>query len=138
MAYGRDSYRPGRVPKVVRTNAGRNEAAVYKNLGDSQRIKFLWAERVTLAGNPAQYEVIASGTFGGPKTGERMPGRDSYLPGGGFYGKTLADMHVWATPLDTVGGNIWVDIDIGADTVTVYSTIKGDAGAEVDVLFFTT
>ena len=39
MAYGRDSYRPGHVPKVVRCNAGRDEAALYKNLGNAHRIK---------------------------------------------------------------------------------------------------
>ena len=131
----RDSYRPGRVPKVVRCNAGRDEAAVYKNLGNSQRIKFLWAEKVTLAGNPAIYEVIASGTFGAGKTVNKP---DHYSPGGGYYGKDLTDLHVWATPLDSVTGFIWVDIDTGADTVTVKSTQKGDAGAEIDVLFFTT
>ncbi len=135
MAYGRDSYRPGRVPKVVRCNAGRDEAAVYKNLGNSQRFKFLWAVKVVLAGNPALYGVIASGTFG---AGKDVNKPDHYSPGGGYYGKDLTDLHVWATPLDLVGGNIWVDIDIGADTVTVYSTSKADVDAEIDVLFFTT
>ncbi len=135
MAYGRDSYRPGRVPKVVRCNAGRDEAAVYKNLGNSQRIKFLWAETVTLDGT-GQYVVIASGTFG---AGKDVNKPDHYSPGGGYYGKDLTDLHVWATPLDAVSGNIWVDIDTGADTVTVISTAgKTDTAKDVDVLFFTT
>ena len=136
MAYGRDSYRPGRVPKVVRCNAGRDGAAVYKNLGNAHRVKFLWAETTTL-GKGGTSEVVASGTFGvGHPDGPY--GRDSYMAGGAA-GKTLDDLHVWATPLTVTSGVIYVDIDTNADTVTVTSTAAGsDAGVEVDVLFFTT
>ena len=139
MAYGRDSYRAGRVPKVVRCNAGRDEAAVYKNLGNAHRIKFLWAETVVLAGtSPPLYEVIASGTFGKVTNPDAYASaKDSYFPGGGA-GKTLDDLHVWVTPLEQPSGLIWVDIDTSADTVTVKSTSKSDVGLDVDVLFFTT
>ncbi len=137
MAYGRDSYRPGRVPKVVRCNAGRDEAAVYKNLGNSQRIKFLWAETVTLISGSvtAEYELMASGTFGAGKTVDKP---DHYSPGGGYYGKDLSDLHVWATPLAEPDGFIYVDIDTVADTVFAYSSELTDIGLEVDVLYFTT
>jgi len=134
MAYGRDSYRPGRVPKVVRCNAGRDEAAVYKNLGNAHRIKFLWAETVTLASGT--YESVSSGTFGvGHPDGPY--GRDSYMAGGAA-GKTLDDLHVWATPLAEPDGFIYVSIDTVADTVTVNSSEATDDGLEVDVLYFTT
>ena len=133
----RDFYNP-KVPKVVRINADRNDAAVYKNLGDSQRIKFLWAETTTL-GKGGTSEVVASGTFGPkalPNAGDR---RDSYMPGGGSYGKTISDIHVFVTPLDEPAGFIWADIDVVADTITITSSAAGsDSGVDVDVLFFTT
>lgn len=134
MAYGRDSYRPGHVPKVIRCNAGRDEAALFKNYGDGQRIKFLWAEVVTLASGGA-FELISSGTFGSPKSVNKP---DHYSPGGGYYGKTISDLHVFATPLGSPTGRIYVDINTSADTVTVKSTAAGDAGLKVDILYFTT
>jgi hypothetical protein len=142
MAYGRDSYRPGRVPKVVRVNAGRDEAALYKNLGNAHRIKFLWAEKTT-RDKSGLSEVVASGTFGKPVRDAQgnlssTYGRDSYFPGG-LAGKTLADLHVFVTPLDEPAGWIWADIDISDDTVTITSSAGGsDNGVDVDVLFFTT
>ena len=131
----RDSYNPGKhVPKVLRCNAGRDEAAMYKNLGNSQRIKFLWAETVTLVSGT--YVAVASGTFG---AGKSVSGRDSYSPGGGAYGKDLSDMFVFATPMAAVSGTIWVNIDTSADTVTVNSTAApADDGVDVALLFFTT
>jgi hypothetical protein len=131
----RDTYNPGtHVPKVVRCNAGRDEAAVYKNLGNSQRIKFLWADTVTLVSGT--YEAVSSGTFG---AGKSTSGRDSYHPGGGYYGKTLEDLYVFATPMAAVSGTIWVSIDTSADTVTVNSTAApADDGVEVALLYFTT
>ena len=135
MSLGRDHYNPGKhVPKVVRCNAGRNEAALYKNLGNGQRIKFMWAETVTL-GKGGSYEVISAGEYG---AGKSVTKPDHYAPGGGFYGKDLDDLHVWATPLTAVSGTIWVDVDTVGDTVTVYSTDALDVGADVDVLFFST
>lgn len=138
MSYGRDSYRPGRVPKVVRCNAGRDEAAVYKNLGNAHRIKFLWAETITL-GKSGETEVVASGTFGkAPQPDANASAKDSYHPGGAA-GKTLDDLHVWVTPLDEPAGWIWAEIDTGADTVTIKSSAAGsDSGVDVDVLYFTT
>jgi hypothetical protein len=136
MAYGRDSYRPGRVPKVVRCNAGRDEAAVYKNLGNAHRVKFMWAETVTLASGT--YEAVASGTFGmSPQPDAYASAKDSYHPGGAA-GKTLDDLHAWATPLAEPDGFIYVDIDTVADTVTINSSEATDDGLEVDVLYFTT
>jgi len=137
MAYGRDSYRSGRVPKVVRVNAGRDEAVLYKNLGNAHRVKFLWAETVTLVSGTI--EVVAAGTFGKPVGPDAYASKkDSYHPGG-LAGKTLDDLHVWATPLATTSGSIFVTIDTVADTVTVSSTVApNDDGLEVDVLYFTT
>ena len=75
--YGRDHYNPGKhVPKVLRCNAGRDEAAMYKNLGDGQRIKFMWAERAQL-GKGGAAEVISAGEFGGGKSVNRL-----LVPGG--------------------------------------------------------
>jgi hypothetical protein len=138
----RDFYKAGKVPKVVRVNAGRDEAAIYKNLGNAHRVKFLWAETTTL-GKGGTSEVVASGTFGLPVRDaqgnlDSTYGRDSYFPGG-LAGKTLADLHVFVTPLDEPAGWIWVDIDINDDTVIITSSAAGsDAGVDVDVLFFTT
>ena len=130
----RDTYRPGRVPKVTRCNAGRNEAALYKNLGNSQRIKFLWADTVTLSSGT--YEAVSSGTFG---AGKSVTKPDHYAPGGGYYGKSLADLSVQATPLAAVSGTIYVTIDTSADTVTVNSTAApADDNVEVALLYFTT
>ena len=130
----RDTYHPGRVPKVIRCNAGRDEAALYKNLGNSQRIKFLWAETVTLVSGT--YEAVASGTFGAGKTVTKP---DHYAPGGGYYGKDLTDLSVQATPLAAVSGTIYVTIDTSADTVTVSSTAApADDNVEVALLYFTT
>ena len=132
---GRDQYNPGKhVPKVLRCNAGRDEAAMYKNLGDGQRIKFMWAELVQL-GKGGAYEVISAGEYG---AGKSVTPPDHYAPGGGFYGKDLSDIHVWATPRAAVSGCVYVDVDLKADTVTVASSDAGDAGVWVDVLFFTT
>jgi len=134
----RDFYKAGGlVPKVVRVNAGRDEAALYKNLGNAHRVKFLWAETVTFSGS---LEVVTSGTFGKPVRDAQgnlssTYGRDSYFPGG-LAGKTLDDLHVWATPLADPGGYVYVDVNISDDTVTVYNT--GLNTIDVDVLYFTT
>ena len=138
----RDFYNSGKVPKVVRVNAGRDEAVLYKNLGNAHRVKFLWAETtITFSGS---LEVVSSGTFGDPdRTSGSFPvggsesayGRDSYFPGG-LAGKTLDDLHVWATPLADPGGYVYVDVNISDDTVTVYNT--GLNTIDVDVLYFTT
>jgi hypothetical protein len=131
----RDTYNPGsHVPKVVRCNAGRDEAAMYKNLGNSQRIKFLWADTITLVSGT--YEAVSSGTFG---AGKSVTAPDHYSPGGGYYGKDLSDLYVFATPMAAVSGTIWVNIDTSADTVTVNSTAApADDGVEVALLYFTT
>lgn len=136
MSLGRDHYNPGKhVPKVVRCNAGRDEAALYKNLGNSQRIKFMWAETVTLDG-AGIYVVIASGTYG---AGKSVTPPDHYAPGGGYYGKTIDDLYIYVTGQTAHSGNLWVDVDLVADTVTIKSTSgKTDAGDIVDVLFFST
>jgi len=142
----RDMYRSGRVPKVVRVNAGRDEAVLYKNLGNAHRVKFLWAETVTL-GKSGTNEVVSSGTFGIPDrtsgsdsnwAGDSAHGRDSYFPGG-LAGKTLDDLHVFVTPLTAPAGVIWADIDTNDDTVTITSSSGvADSGVDVDVLYFTT
>ena len=139
----RDFYKAGvSVPKVVRVNAGRDEAALFKNLGNAHRIKFLWAEKTTLS-KTGYSIVVFSGTFGKPVRDaqdnlDSTYGRDSYFPGG-LAGKTLEDLHVFVTPLDDPAGVIWADIDLNADTVTIRSTADAsDNGVDVDVLFFTT
>ena len=98
----------------------------------------MWAENTTL-GKGGTSEVVASGTFGKPEGPDQYASaKDSYQPGG-LAGKTLEDLHVWATPLAVTSGVIYVDIDTNADTVTVASNAAGsDAGVEVDVLYFTT
>ena len=136
--YGRDSYRGGKeggnkVPKVVRCNAGVDEPAFYKNLGNSQRIKFMWVESVELDG--MSEVVIASGTYGEGKNPLPYPrGRDSYLPGGGDYGKTIADLHFWPSAMGTISGSLWIEVDTNADTVTLWSSTSETV--DVDILVF--
>ena len=133
---GRDHYNPGKhVPKVLRCNAGRDEAAVYKNLGNGQRIKFLWADTVMLDPGTAEYEYYSAGDFGAGKSVNKP---DHYAPGGGFYGKTLADIYVQATPLAATSGTIYVDIDTKNDTLTIASTDTADESVWVGLFFFTT
>lgn len=67
------------MPKVVRVNAGDGEAVLYKNLGNGQRIPFLWATTVTLASGVTE-AVIASGVE--------------------FGDHEVAEGHVVATPLN--------------------------------------
>jgi hypothetical protein len=130
--YGRDSYNPGKhVPKVVRCNAGRDEAVVYKNLGNGQRIKFLWTEQVTLVSG--SYTLYDAGEFGAGKTVNKP---DHYAPGGGFYGKTVQDLHVYVTPLEAPAGTVYVDNNWKADTLTIKSTVAEDI--DVDCLIFST
>ena len=130
MAYGRDNYRPGRVPKVVRCNAGRDEAALYKNLGNSQRIKFMWVVNVTISGTTAL--VYDAGDFG---AGKSVTPPDHYAPGGGAYGKTIDDLHFWPSALGAPVGSLWIDVDTVADTVTLTST-GSEVNLEVDILVF--
>jgi anti-sigma-K factor RskA len=52
------------MPKVVRVNAGDGEAVVYKNLGNGQRIPFLWATTVTLASGTTSIVVASGVEFG--------------------------------------------------------------------------
>ena len=131
MSLGRDHYNPGKhVPKVVRCNAGRDEAALYKNLGNSQRIKFMWVESVTISGTTQLvYDV---GDFG---AGKSVNPPDHYAPGGGAYGKTIADLHFWPVALAAPAGRLWIDINTGADTVTLTSTAS-ETNLEVDILVF--
>lgn len=133
MSLGRDHYNPGKhVPKVVRCNAGRDEAAVYKNLGNSQRIKFLWVETVTISGT--EEEFISAGDYGAGKsvTGDVL---DQYYPGGGDYGNTIDDLHFWPVPLAAPAGRLYIDVDTGSDTVTLKST-AGETNLTVDILIF--
>ena len=142
--YGRDSYRGGKeggnkVPKVVRCNAGVDEPAMYKNLGNSNRIKFMWVESVTISGTTEEF--ISAGEFGGGKAvdqgllGVDRGGRDSYLPGADAYGKTIADLHFWPVALAAPAGRLWIDVDTVGDTVTLTST-AGETNLEVDILVF--
>lgn len=64
-------------PKVVRVNAGDGEAVLYKNLGNGQRIPFLWATTVTLASG-ATSVVVASGVEFGDH--EVSDGKFSVVP----------------------------------------------------------
>jgi len=131
MSLGRDHYNPGKhVPKVVRCNAGRDEAALYKNLGNSQRIKFMWVESVTISGTTEEF--ISAGAFG---AGKSVTPPDHYAPGGGAYGKTIADLHFWPVALGAPAGSLWIDVDTVADTVTLTST-AGETNLEVDILVF--
>jgi hypothetical protein len=133
MSLGRDHYNPGKdVPKLVRCNAGRDEAAMYKNLGNSQRIKFLWVESVTISGTE---ELILDLTDYG--AGKSVTAPDHYAPGGGFYGKTPADLHYWPVPLAAPAGVLYVDIDdtVGAEKATLKSTAS-ETNLEVEVLIF--
>ena len=131
MSLGRDHYNPGKhVPKVVRCNAGRDEAALYKNLGNSQRIKFMWVESVTISGTTEEF--ISAGEFGAGKT---VNPPDHYAPGGGAYGKTIADLHFWPVALGAPAGSLWIDVDTVADTVTLTST-GSEVNLEVDILVF--
>ena len=134
--YGRDHYNGGKhVPKLVRCNAGRDEAAMYKNLGNSQRIKFMWVESVTIVSG-TEYEIIASGTYGEGKNPLAYPrAKDSYLPGGGDYGNTIADLHFWPVALGAPSGSLYIDINTGADTVTLKSTAT-EVDLDVDILVF--
>ena len=129
----RDTYKPGRVPKVVRCNAGRDEAALYKNLGNGNRVKFFWAETVTLVSGT--YEAVASGTFGGSHSVDSNR-RDFYFPGSAAYGKTLDDLYCFATPLAAISGSLFVEIDTVGDTVTVNTGDTADDGVEVALLYF--
>lgn len=128
--YGRDNYRPGRVPKVVRCNAGRDEAAMYKNLGNSNRIKFMWVENVTISGTTQL--IYDAGDFG---AGQTVNKPDHYIPGAAAYGKTIADLHFWPTALGAPAGRLWIDVDTVADTVTLTSTAS-ETNLEVDILVF--
>lgn len=127
----RDTYRPGRVPKVVRCNAGRNEAAIYKNLGNSNRIKFMWVEEVTIVSGTT-YEIYGAGGFG---AGQSVTKPDHYVPGAAAYGKTIADLHFWPVPMGAPAGSLWIDVNTGADTVTLTSTAT-EVDLEVHVLVF--
>ena len=65
------------MPKVVRVNADDGGALLYKNLGNGQRIPFLWATTVTLASG-ATSVVVASGVeFGGHEISD---GKFSVVP----------------------------------------------------------
>ena len=130
---GRDHYNPGKhVPKVLRCNAGRDEEAMYKNLGNGQRIKFMWVESVTISGSTAI--VFDAGDFG---AGKSVTKPDHYAPGGGAYGKTIADLHYWPVAMDAPTGRLWIDVNTGADTVTLTST-AGEVNVDVDILIFST
>jgi hypothetical protein len=130
--YGRDSYDPGKhVPKVVRCNAGRDEPALYKNLGNSQRIKFMWVESVTIVSGTT-YLVYDAGDFG---AGKEVNKPDHYAPGGGAYGKTIADLHFWPVAYGAPVGSLWIDVDTVADTVTLTST-GTEVDLDVDILVF--
>jgi hypothetical protein len=126
----RDTYHPGKVPKVVRCNAGRHEAAIYKNLGNSNRIKFMWVEEVTISGTTQL--IYDAGEFG---AGQSVTKPDHYVPGAAAYGKTIADLHFWPVPMGAPAGRLWVDVNTGADTVTLTST-AGETNLEVHVLVF--
>lgn len=126
----RDTYHPGKVPKVVRCNAGRNEAAIYKNLGNGNRIKFMWVEEVTISGTTQL--IYDAGDFG---AGQSVTKPDHYVPGAAAYGKTIADLHFWPVPMGAPAGSLWINVDTVGDTVTLTST-AGETNLEVHVLVF--
>jgi hypothetical protein len=127
----RDTYHPGKhVPKVVRCNAGRDEAALYKNLGNSNRIKFMWVEEVTISGTSQL--IYDAGDFG---AGQTVTKPDHYVPGAAAYGKTIADLYFWPVAMDAPAGSLYIDVDTVADTVTLKST-AGETNLPVNVLVF--
>lgn len=100
-------------------------------MGNGQRIKFLWTEQVTLVSG--SYTLYDAGEFGAGKTVNKP---DHYAPGGGFYGKTVQDLHVFVTPLEAPAGTVYVDNNWKADTLMIKSTAAEDI--TVDCLIFST
>lgn len=106
------------MPKVVRVNAGDGEAVLYKNLGNGQRIPFLWATTVTLASG-ATSVVVASGVeFGDIKVCDKG--------------------HVVFAPLSAAGAALttYVSKNTGTNVVTLEATGAPSAACLFDVYIF--
>ncbi|GAG41079.1 unnamed protein product, partial [marine sediment metagenome] len=79
--------------------------------------------------------VYDAGDFGAGKNVLPDPRqKDSYLPGGGYYGKTIEDLHFWPSAMGTISGSLWVEVDTNADTVTLWSSTS--EVVSVDILVF--
>lgn len=105
------------MPKVVRVNAGDGEAVLYKNLGNGQRIPFLWATTVTLASG-ATSVVVASGVE--------------------FGDHEVADGHVVVTPLQAAAAALtyYISKDDVNNVVTLVSTAPAGGTCSFDVYVY--
>lgn len=106
------------MPKVVRVNAGDGEAVLYKNLGNGQRIPFLWATTVTLASG-ATSVVVASGVeFGDIRVCDKG--------------------HVVFAPLSSAGAALttYISKNTGSNVVTLVATGAPSVACLFDVYIY--
>jgi len=108
------------IPKVVRVNADDDKSVLYKNLGDGQRVPFMYATTVTLASGTTEV-VVASGVK--------------------ISGFAVADGQIQATPTFTVASGVTYDTTvvgtfyIEKNTSTNVVKLKSTAAAGKDSAF---
>jgi len=104
-------YKGKSIPKVVRVNADDSKAVLYKNLGDGQRVPFMWTTSITLASGTTS-SVVASGVA--------------------FSGFKAADGQIFAAPTNATAAATSYYIE--KDTLNNVVTLKdGAAGASYDI-----
>jgi len=99
------------IPKVVRVNADDDKSVMYKNLGNGQRVPFMWTTSVTVASGTTE-SVVASGVK--------------------FSDFAVSEGQIFATPTNSTAASTSYYVD--KDTTSNIVTLKGGAaGASYDI-----
>jgi hypothetical protein len=110
------------IPKVVRVNADDDKSVLYKNLGNGQRVPFMWTTTVTLASGTTEV-VVASGVS--------------------FSDFAVAEGQIQVSPVFTVAsgltydtallGKVYIEKDVANNVVKLKSTASTTQATDWDI-----